>query len=46
MRINLKELEKSYTRVYYTNKKLEVFVIYKLVMLELRVLINCNCLLS
>jgi len=46
MRINLKKLKKNYTRVYYTNKKLEVFVVYKLIVLKLRILINCNCLLS
>ncbi len=46
MRIDLEKLEKNYIRIHYINRKSKVFIIYKLIALELRVLINCNRLLS
>jgi len=46
MRINLEKLEKNYICVHYIDKKLKVFVIYKLIVLRLRILINCNYFLS
>jgi len=46
MYINLEKLEKSYIRVYYTNKKSKVSIAHKLIVLKLRILINRNCLLS
>jgi len=46
MRINLEKLEKSYIRVHYIDRKLEVSIVHKLIALKLRVLIDHNCLLS
>jgi len=46
MRISLEKLEKSYIRVHYIDQKSKVFVIYKLIVLRLCVLINCNYFLS
>jgi hypothetical protein len=44
--INLEKLEKNYIHVYYIDKRSKVSIVYKLIALKLRILINCNCLLS
>jgi len=46
MHINLEKLRKNYTRIYYINKVSKVLVAHKLIVLELRILINRKCLLS